>query len=121
MSFSYKEIFQALKDIIEDKSPSSKNFTTKLFSHIWNLIGKQFLAVMHHFYHTHKVHDIFKNTLINLITKTKHATTLVEYHPISLYNTFYKAIVKILANKIKKTFYLRLLTLLNQHLLEVEI
>lgn len=44
---------------------------------------------------------MYKHTLITLIPKSKHASSIEDFRPISLRNTFYKIIAKILTNKLK--------------------
>lgn len=47
----------------------------------------------------------FKNALITLIPKVKHDIHISNFHPISLCNTFYKVLVRVLASRLKKVLH----------------
>lgn len=52
-------------------------------------------------FNTSKLSDSLNKIHICLIPKLKHASTLKDYRPISLCNTSYKIIIKVLAQRLK--------------------
>lgn len=88
--FTDQKNFQ-LKDINEDKTLGINDFTAKFFTYGWDLIGKKFLFAVNYFSKSFIILDIFKHTLITLIPKSKNATSLSYFRPISLCTTFYKS------------------------------
>lgn len=98
---SDQEIQIALKSICENKSPGPDGFNSKFFTAYWDLTGSIFLKAAHFFFNTLKLPRCFKHTLITLISKVKHSTLIEDYRPISLCNTFYKVIAKVLAGRLK--------------------
>lgn len=92
------EIIEALHSINEDKTPGPDGFTSKFFTNCWEIVGKQFLLAAHHFFKAKKLPAAFKHSAITLIPKSKHSNIVADYRPISLCNTFYKVIAKVIAN-----------------------
>lgn len=83
--FNDNKIFQELKDIGEDKSHGIDGFTSKFFTYTWELLGNQFAAIVKSFSTLFKISNNFKHTLITLISKSKNATLINDYRPISGY------------------------------------
>lgn len=79
-----KEVIDALHQFNDDKSPGVNGFMAKFFEHNLDLISKQFLVASHHVFNTKKLPQMFKHTLIPLISKSKHASNIVDLCPISL-------------------------------------
>lgn len=102
LPFSDQEIYNTLIDIVEDKSPSIEGFTAKFYTSYWDIIGKHFTYAIIFFSSSFKLLDLFKNTLLTFIPKSKNVSRLEDFHPISLCNMFYKTITKLLANRLKK-------------------
>lgn len=100
--FTDQEILQAFNDIADNKTLDIDGFTIKFFMAIWDIIGRKFLLVVKHFSLTSKMPYIFKHTLITLILKSKNATYMEDYKPISLCITFYKVVAKVLENRLEK-------------------
>lgn len=101
-----KEIIEALQSIDDDKTPDNDGFTVKFLKFNWDLSSKQFLAAAHHFFSSKKLPQMYKHTLITFSPKSKHASSIADYCPISLCTTFYKVVAKILAHRLKPTLSL---------------
>lgn len=96
-----QDIFEALKNIAEDKTPDIVGFSAKFFTSSWDIIGKQFLAAVQHFFTSKKLPRLFKHSLLTFIPKSKHANSIYDFRHISLFLTFYKVIAKVLASILK--------------------
>lgn len=60
-------------------------------------MGKQFLL-----FTSFRIPNKFKHNILTLIHKAKYSYYVEDYRPISLCNTFYKVIAKVLANRLRK-------------------
>ena len=93
----------ALKDLTNGKSPGSDGFTPDFYKFFWPTIKDVVFDSI--IYANEKGHLSIdqKRGIINLIPKkNKDPRYLKNWRPISLLNTDYKIITKILANRIKK-------------------
>lgn len=102
LSFLGLEIYNALIDITEDKSLGIDGFTAKFYTSYWDIVGKHFTSAIMFFSSSFKLPNLFKHTLLIFIPKSKNASRLEDYRPISFSNMFYKTIAKLLANRLKK-------------------
>lgn len=84
-SISDQEITDALKDINDYKILGLDKFTSKIFIHSWDIIGKQFLSATHHFF---KIQNSLKysDTLITIIPTVKRSNSISDHKCIFLYN-----------------------------------
>jgi exonuclease III len=102
-NITLNETGAALKDLQNGKSPGSDGFTPDFYKFFWPDI-KEIVFQSITQAHTNKHLSIDqKRGIINLIPKKdKDPRLLKNWRPISLLNTDYKIITKILANRIKK-------------------
>ncbi|PKU84127.1 Putative ribonuclease H protein [Dendrobium catenatum] len=82
-------------------APGPDGYTFEFYKSTWNTISRQLTDVVLSFFSTGSMPKQAKATAIVLIPKRPHAQDIVDYRPISLCNTFYKIIAKILANRLK--------------------
>lgn len=67
------EIVNALKDLNENKTPGPDGFNSRFFLHYWDIVGTQFIRVVHYLFDHSKLSDCFKHNLITLIPKSNNA------------------------------------------------
>lgn len=103
LSITNQDIIYVLYCIVVYKILGIDGFTAKIFKFNWDFVGNQFLTIAHHFFKIRKLPQIFKHTLITLISKSKHSNSITDFHPISLCSTFHKVVNKVLAAKLKPT------------------
>jgi hypothetical protein len=97
------EISSALKELKNGKSPGSDGFTTEFYKFFWNTIRDMVLESIIYANNIGKLSIDQSRGIINLIPKKdKDPRLLKNWRPISLLNTDYKIITKVLANKLKK-------------------
>lgn len=97
---SDEEVKQATFDINPDKAPSSDGFGSKFFQAYWSTIGKEVTTAVQSFFHHEKLTPSLNHTLITLILKIDHPENPNHFRPISLINTLYKIISKILVARL---------------------
>ena len=98
-----EEIGIALRNLKNGKSPGSDGFTTDFYKFFWPLIKDTVLQSLTFAYQNDALSIDQRRGIINLIPKKdKDPRLLKNWRPISLLNTDYKIITKVLANRIKK-------------------
>ncbi|XP_059635577.1 uncharacterized protein LOC132277741 [Cornus florida] len=85
-----------------DRAPGPDGFIARFFQHYWIIVGEDFTDVILQIFKQPVLGRGTNNTFITLIQKKKDAITVGDFRPISLCNTFYKVIAKILANRLSK-------------------
>ncbi|KAL0378405.1 UNVERIFIED_CONTAM: LINE-1 retrotransposable element O protein [Sesamum radiatum] len=83
------------------KSPGPDGFPPSFYKQYWHIVGKQVTEAILHFFPSGNIVQALNHTYISLIPKSPKADSVDQFRPISLCNTIYKAISKILADRIK--------------------
>jgi hypothetical protein len=98
-----EEIGSALKELKNGKSPGTDGFTPDFYKFFWPDIKNTVFESLSFAYEVEKLSIDQRRGIINLIPKKdKDPRHLKNWRPISLLNTDYKIITKVLANRIKK-------------------
>ena len=97
---SNAEIRLAFFDINPHKAPDSDGFGSKFFQAYWPVIQKEVCLAIQIFFFHGKLPPSLNHTLITLIPKRENPTSPNHFRPISLINTLYKAISKILVQRL---------------------
>jgi len=98
---TYEEIIASLNQMHPYKAPGSDDFQGIFFKQYWHLIGKDVSDLITQAFVTGKFDDSLAHTLIVLIPKVEQPSNFKEFLPISLCNTIYKLITKVLVNRIR--------------------
>lgn len=69
--------------------------------HFWDIISKEVIYAFRYVFSTSTKPNVWKRTYIALIPKTSSLSRSLDYWPISLCNTIYKILAKVLANRLK--------------------
>jgi hypothetical protein len=99
---SDKEIRQVVFSMHPDKAPGPDGFTARFFTQCWDIIHKDLCKMVRKSQDCNKLGGSTNSSFLALIPKEKGAKTFNRFRPISLCNTRYKIITKIIANRIKK-------------------
>ncbi|KAL0437443.1 UNVERIFIED_CONTAM: putative mitochondrial protein [Sesamum radiatum] len=83
------------------KSPDPDGFPPSFFKQFWHIVGRQVIDATLYFFSNGQILPAINHTYITLIPKGPNARTVEQFRPISLCNTTYKVISKILANRLK--------------------
>jgi len=99
---SLKEIKDVVFKMSPDKAPGPDGFTPRFFIHCWDIIKKDLSKMIRRSQACTKIGGSTNSAFLALIPKEKGANQLSRFRPISLCNTGYKIITKIIANRLKK-------------------
>jgi hypothetical protein len=98
-----KEIGEALKGLKNGKSPGSDGFTADFYKFFWAMLHPALFDSLTNALEKGQLSIDQKRGIINLIPKKdKDPRLLKNWRPISLLNTDYKIITKLLANRVKQ-------------------
>lgn len=84
-----------------DKAPRSDGFSIHFYRICWELIKSDLLRMVQGFMRKAKVGGSINSTFLTLIPKEVNPSSFDIYKPISLCNSSYKIVAKLLENKIK--------------------
>ena len=98
--FSKEEISQAVKDLKNGSCPGSDGIPIEVYKVFWRQIRTTFYNAIIQIYKQGRLHDSAHQGVLNLIPKGQKDThVLKNLRPISLLNSDYKVIEKLIANR----------------------
>ena len=98
---SDKEIWIALKSMKPYKAPGIDGLHARFFQKFWLIVGDSVKREVREAFTSQKVSKYLNQTLIALIPKQLGPETVSHYKPISLCNTVYKVIFKIIVQRLR--------------------
>ncbi|KAK9094639.1 hypothetical protein Scep_026108 [Stephania cephalantha] len=99
--FSEEEVFAALQKMHPNKTPGPDGITNKLLQAKWHLFKGDNMHMFLRFHSSCHFESELNEAPIVLIPKVPFPQSVKEYRPISLYNSSYKLIAKVLSNRLK--------------------
>ncbi|XP_071689558.1 uncharacterized protein [Rutidosis leptorrhynchoides] len=102
VSFNEQEIWEAVKGCDGSKAPGPDDFNFKFLKKYWNLIKRDLLVAIEWFWEKGEISNGCNASFMTLIPKCIDLTELGDYRSISLINSYYKVIAKLLANRIRR-------------------
>ena len=97
-----EEVIQAMKNMVNNKSPGSDGLSVEFYKTFWNIIGKDLIEVYNYSYSNGELAESQKLSLVSLIYKKGDKADLNNWRPISLLNVDYKILAKVIANRLRK-------------------
>ena len=99
--FKKDEVLSVVRDMEGDKALGSNGFSMAFFHHCWRVVERDVLAVFEEFYQHCKFEKSLNATFIALIPKKNDASNIRDFKFISLVESMYKILAKVLANRLK--------------------
>eukprot|EP00253_Pinus_taeda_P021308 PITA_21308 len=96
-----EEVESIIKSMAKDKSPGPYGWSIELFSHFFDSIGAELTEVVEESRKKGEIYGPFNSTFIALIPKKEDPVSFEDFRPISLCNTIYKIIAKIITVRLK--------------------
>lgn len=84
-----------------NKSPGPDGYTALFYKNYWSSVGSDMVKAVQGFFKNVPMHVDFNHTFIALIPKNDRPCCVENFRPISLCNLVYKAISKIIADRLK--------------------
>jgi len=100
-SVTENEIYTALFDMDAQKAPGPDGFGASFFQDHWLHIKDQVCFAIKDFFSSGRLLTEINHTFLALIPKVDNPETTAQFRPISLCNTLYKIIAKILVNRMR--------------------
>lgn len=100
-TMTLKEVEEAVFSLGATKSPGPYGLNGMFFQHHWDSIQHEVYQEVRRFFHTGHMHPEMNKTHITLIPKVPNPENLTQFRPISLCNSIYKVISKVMANRLK--------------------
>ncbi|KAL0437766.1 UNVERIFIED_CONTAM: hypothetical protein Sradi_0484500 [Sesamum radiatum] len=97
------EVKLAIFNIDETKAPGPDGYSCAFFKAAWPIVGGEVTRAIIEFFRTGRLLRQLNATLITLIPKVSNPTVVGEFRPISCCNVLYKAITKILVQRMRGT------------------
>lgn len=95
------KIWDAFKSMKSYKAPRSDGMHAGFYQRFWLVVGESVKSKVKKIFANHKIPDHLNQTLIALIPKQLGPETISHFKPISLCNTVYKTVSKILVQRIR--------------------
>ena len=96
-----REIFEALKSLKSYKASSPNGLHAGFFQRFWLIVGDLVKEEVKQIFSTAKIPGYLNETLITLIPKCKCPESLNNFCPISLCNSVYKVVTKVIMARIR--------------------
>ncbi|KAI0497161.1 hypothetical protein KFK09_020383 [Dendrobium nobile] len=101
MDISDEEVWAAVHSMGNNRAPGRDGISTSFLKFYWPIIKEDVLLAIRDFFETNTMSEKWRETLIILIPKVGNADSPAKFRPISLCQSIYKVIAKILVSRMK--------------------
>ena len=91
-----------MRSMENNKSPGFDGLTTKFYKHFWPILSEKLTRVYNHAFRTGILAVSQRRGVISLLFKKGDCTQLKNWRPVTLLNTDYKILTKVLANRLQQ-------------------
>lgn len=95
------DIRQAVFSLPQNKTSGPDGYSAEFFKSCWHIVGPELIDAVSEFFKSGQMLKQWNATTIMLIPKITNASSTSDFRPISLCNTVYKVISKLLAGRLK--------------------
>ncbi|KAI0488433.1 hypothetical protein KFK09_028264 [Dendrobium nobile] len=96
-----QEVRQVVFSMGNNLAPGIDGITSSFLKFYWEIIKCEVTRAIIHFFSTNSMCESWKDTVVVLIPKVENAIVPAKFRPISLCQSFYKVVAKILINRLK--------------------
>lgn len=100
--FSEEEVWAAVKDCDGNKALGPDGFNLTCIQKNWKVMKNDILQFMKEFHMNERLAYGLNSSFITLVPKKDNPVDLVHFRPISLVNSMYKILAKVLSHRLKK-------------------
>ena len=98
---SAEDIKNTVFTLSKNKTPGPDGFSSEFFCSSWSVVGPDLISAVQDFFRNPSMPRQLNATVIALVPKSPGVAKLSDFRPISLCNTVYKVISKILSERLK--------------------
>jgi hypothetical protein len=98
---SEEEIIKAVWEMDPDKAPGPDGFPIRFYRHFWAIIKRDLKKMLNYTLQKQKLGGATNSTFLALIPKETNPSNFSHFRPISLCNSSYKILTKIIGNRLK--------------------
>ena len=98
---SHDEIKRTIFEMNNLKAPSPDGLPVIFYKRYWTIVGPSVINAVQSFFSSRIMHSEVNNSLIVLIPKNNSPSSVNHFRPISLCNTVYKIIAKLLVSRLR--------------------
>jgi hypothetical protein len=95
-----EEIAKAVWSMDPDKAPGPDGFPIIFYRSFWDIIKRDLKKMLNYTLHKQKIGGATNSTFLALIPKDSNPSNFSRFHPISLCNSSYKILTKIIATRL---------------------
>ncbi|PKU61068.1 hypothetical protein MA16_Dca027077 [Dendrobium catenatum] len=96
-----EEIWNVVCSLGRNKAPGRDGVTASFFKFFWEIVGEQVTLACLEFFSTGVMEPLWKETIVVLLPKVNNPDQPSKFRPISLCQTIYKIVAKVLVNRLK--------------------
>ena len=100
--FTNAEIKEAFFSLPRNKSCGPDGYSSEFFVGCWSVIGHEVISAIKEFFKSGQILKQWNSTTLVLIPKTRNASNIGDFRPISCLNTLYKVISRLLTGRLKE-------------------